>query len=72
MGKTMSPLFSAVLDRILFILAGNDNIHESLDDSKFSQIRPLVSVVTDRVMMGETVSPLFLGCFSSIPFHTCR
>ena len=31
MGKAMSPLFSAVLDRILFILAGNDNIHESLD-----------------------------------------
>ena len=24
--------FSAVLDRILFILAGNDNIHESLDE----------------------------------------
>ena len=26
-GKTMSPL-----DRILFILAGNDNIHKSLDE----------------------------------------
>ena len=37
MGKTMSPLFSAVLDRILFILAGNDNIHESLDEF---EIRP--------------------------------
>ena len=24
--------FSAVLDRILFMLAGNDNIHESLDE----------------------------------------
>ena len=32
MGKMMSPIFSAVLDRILFMLAGNDNIHESLDD----------------------------------------
>ena len=32
MGKRMSPLFSAVLDRILFILSGNDNIHESLDE----------------------------------------
>ena len=31
MGKTMSPLFSAFLDRILFILAGNDYIHESFD-----------------------------------------
>ena len=35
---------------------------------KFSQIQPLVSIVTDRVMMGKRVSPLFLGCFSSIPF----
>ena len=39
---------------------------------KFDQIQPLVSMVTDRVMMGKTVSPLFLGCFSSIPFNTCR
>ena len=37
MGKTMSPLLSAFLDRILFILAGNDNIHESLDEF---EIRP--------------------------------
>ena len=35
---------------------------------KFSHIQPLVSMVTDRVMMEKTVSPLFLGCFSSIPF----
>ena len=39
---------------------------------KFGQIQPQVSMVTDRVMMGKTVSPLFLGCFSSDPFHTCR
>ena len=32
MGKKMSPIFSAVLDRILFMLAGNDNKHESLDE----------------------------------------
>ena len=33
MGIRLSPLFfSAVLDRILFILAGNDNIHEGLDE----------------------------------------
>ena len=38
---------------------------------KFNQIQPLVSMVTDRVMMGKMVSPLFLGCFSSIPFYTC-
>ena len=33
---------------------------------KFSQIQPLVSMVTER--MGKKVSPIFLGCFSSISF----
>ena len=37
---------------------------------KIGQIQPLVSMVTDRVMMGKMVSPLFLGCFSSISFYT--
>ena len=32
MGKRCLHFFSAVLDRILFILSGNDNIHESLDE----------------------------------------
>ena len=32
MGKRCLHIFSAVLDQILFILAGNDNIHESLDE----------------------------------------
>ena len=32
MGKRCLHLFSAFLDRILFILAGNDYIHESLDE----------------------------------------
>ena len=32
MGKGCLHFFSAVLDWILFILAGNDNIHESLDE----------------------------------------
>ena len=37
---------------------------------KFGQIRPLVSMVTDRVMKEKMVSPLFLGCFSfSAVFH---
>ena len=34
MGKRCLHFFSAVLDRILFILAGNDNIHKSLDEFK--------------------------------------
>ena len=32
MGKRASSLFSAVFDRILFILAGNDDIHKSLHE----------------------------------------
>ena len=39
------------------------------------QIRTLVSMATEsshRVIMEETVSPLFVGCFSSDPCHTCR
>ena len=32
MGKRMCHFFSAFLDRILFILAGNYFIHESLDE----------------------------------------
>ena len=36
--------------------------------SKFGQIRPLVSIVTDRVIMAKTVSPLFLGFFHPILF----
>ena len=38
-------------------------------------IRTLVSMVTEsshRVIMEKSVSPLFLGCFSSDPLHTCR
>ena len=30
--KTVLPLFSVVLDGILFILTGNDDIHKSLDE----------------------------------------
>ena len=32
MGKTVCHFFSAVLDRIHFILAGDNDIHESLDE----------------------------------------
>ena len=32
MEKRCLHFFSAVLDRTLFIFAGNDNIHESLDE----------------------------------------
>ena len=39
------------------------------------RIRTLVSMATEsshRVIMVKMVSPLFLGCFSFDPFHTCR
>ena len=39
------------------------------------RIRTLVSMATEsshRVIMEKTVSPLFLGCLSSNPFHTFR
>ena len=35
---------------------------------KFGQIRQLVSMAADRVIVAKTVSPLFLGCFLSDPF----
>ena len=55
--------FSAVLDRIHFILAGIDDIHE-----KFGQIRLLVPMATDRVLMEKTVLPLFAAVFYLILF----
>ena len=39
------------------------------------RIRTVVFMATEsshRVIMEKTMSPLFLGCFSSDPFHTCR
>ena len=39
------------------------------------RIKTLVSMATDsthRVIMEKTVLPLFLSCFSSNPFYTCR
>ena len=35
---------------------------------KFGQVGPLVSMATDRVIMAETVSPLFLGFLHPILF----
>ena len=35
MGKTTSSHFSVVFDRIIFILAGNEDMHKSLDEFEF-------------------------------------
>ena len=37
MGKTMHLLFSVIYYRILLILAGSKDIHESLDEFEFGQ-----------------------------------
>ena len=49
MGKRCLHFFSAVLDLSLFILAGNDNIHKSLDEFEILLDPTTVSMVTDRV-----------------------
>ena len=36
--------------------------------SKFGQIRPLVSMATDRVTVGKTALSRFLECFDRIHF----
>ena len=36
--------------------------------SKFGQIQPLVFMVTDRVMVGKTVSPFFSAVFHPFLF----
>ena len=59
MEKTMFPLFSAFLDRILFILAGNDNIHEILDEFEIRP-DPATGFHGNRVKKEKTVSRLFL------------
>ena len=54
------------------MLAGNDNIHKSLDEF---EIRPDPTAGFHGNRLGydeKMVSPLFLGCFSSVTFHTCR
>ena len=39
MGKTVSPLFSVVFHPFLFILAGNDDMHESSKEFEFRSDR---------------------------------
>ena len=72
LGKRRHHIFSAIFHRILFILAGKDDIHEGLDEFEILADPTLISMATDRVVMEKTVLPLFLGCFLSNSFHTCR
>ena len=43
MGKTKSSRFLGCFDRILFILAGSEDIHKSLYEFEFRQIPPLTT-----------------------------
>ena len=38
--KWRHHVFSKVFDLVLFILAGKDDMHETLDELKFGRIRP--------------------------------
>ena len=43
MGKTSHHVFSAGFDRILFIIAGSEDIHKSFYEYNFGQIPPLTT-----------------------------
>ena len=63
-GKRCCYFFSAVFDRILFILAENDDIHKSSVEFK---IRP--DLTTDcRSVSKKLMLSLLLGCYLSNPF----
>ena len=70
--KMTSSYFSTIFHLILFILAGNEDMHRSLDEFEIRPDPPLVSMATDRVTVGKTVSSHFLERFCSDSFHTCR
>ena len=59
----MSPLFSAVFDRVLFILAvaGNNDIHKSLDEFEFGQDQKTNYGVSCPCASKKSMPPLFLG-----------
>ena len=79
--KRCCHFFSVVFYPILFILAVNDDMHESSKDFKIwpdpttacgvsSLERPLKN--PHRLIMGKMVLPLFLSYYKSNPFQTCR
>ena len=48
---------------MLLILAGNNNIHESLEEFEIQTDSTLVSMVTDRVLMGKNSVSTFSRLF---------
>ena len=69
MGKTVLPLFlSYSWSDPFHTLQVTMTYMRALMSLKFGQIRLLVPMATDRVIMEKTVLPLFLSCFSSHSF----
>ena len=70
MGKMMSPLLAAVLNLILFILAGNGNIQESLEEFEI-RLDPNTGFHgknLHRLIMGKMMSPLLAAVLNLILF----
>ena len=49
MEKTVSPLFLAVFHSILFILAGNDDMHKSSEEFEFRPAQTTESATLERL-----------------------
>ena len=63
MGKQCLHFFSAVLDQILFLLAGDDNIHESLEEFEI-WLDPITGFHGNRLGYdGKTGVSIFLAVF---------
>ena len=80
-GGRRHRVVSTVIEQILFILAGHDGIHKSLDEfeiwpdstTDYGVSCPCASEKNpQRLIMGKTTSSHFLHYFLSDPFHTCR
>ena len=68
MGKRCCHFLLAVLDRIYFILEGNDHIRESLDEFEIWPDLTTGSHGNRYGYKGKMVLPVFHGCFYPILF----
>ena len=76
MGKTATSRFLNCFDRILFILAGNNDIHKALMSSKLGWIRPMTSELAAferlkkfyRLIIGKRRYHIFSAIFHRILF----
>ena len=68
MGETLLPLFSAGFDRILFIRAGNNAMHKSLDEFEIGLDLTMEYRVSCPWASKKMMLPPFLGCYLSDPF----